>query len=215
MQVNYRSVTPALNPRRTKLEVPGGAASAASKRRGRWSRPVALPPVFGRRSLRDRVVLPVRERTAREHAPGEGKACCRGRFRARAGKGRRRVPPFRAFGDLYYTISCRLISKGGAGAVRFRAAPRFYTDPTATTPIAGPSAHPQMVADGLCPWCFKSTALREKPHVQFREPFGANPPYCPRRPPFDPRSDVGTKRRERELQSRRIFPKPQYASAEK
>ena len=49
-------------------------------------------------------------------------------------------PPFRTFGDLYYTYQLSLDLKVDEGyAVRTEPHPRFYTDPTNTTPIAVPA----------------------------------------------------------------------------
>ena len=49
-------------------------------------------------------------------------------------------PPFRPFGDLYYTYQLSLDLKVEEGwAIRTEPHPRFYTDPTDTTPIAVPA----------------------------------------------------------------------------
>ena len=79
MQVKYRSFTPGLNPRRTKLEVPGWGGNASPKRRVDGAG-LALPPVFGRGSLRHRTGLPLSKRTACEQERRE--AFARRRFRA-------------------------------------------------------------------------------------------------------------------------------------
>ncbi len=49
-------------------------------------------------------------------------------------------PPFRTFGDLYYTYQLSLDLKVEEGfAIRIEPHPRFYTDPTDSTPIAVPA----------------------------------------------------------------------------
>src|SRR6202021_840723 len=49
-------------------------------------------------------------------------------------------PPCLAFGDLYYTYQLSLDLKVEEGwAMRTEPHPRFYTDPTDTTPIAVPA----------------------------------------------------------------------------
>ena len=49
-------------------------------------------------------------------------------------------PPFRTFGDLYYTYQLSLDLKVEEGfAIRTEPHPRFYTDPTNTTPLAVPA----------------------------------------------------------------------------
>ena len=113
-------------------------------------------------------------------------------------------PPFRSFGDLYYTYQLSLDLKVEEGwAVRFEPHPRFYTDPTDTTPIAVPAL--------IRRWwpmvfflVFKSPP-EGKTHI-FRpgEPF-AQILVVPEEATFDlvPMSDEEAA--ERELQSRRIF----------
>jgi hypothetical protein len=113
-------------------------------------------------------------------------------------------PPFRSFGDLYYTYQLSLDLKVEEGwAIRFEPHPRFYTDPTDTTPIAVPAL--------IRRWwpmvfflVFKSPP-EGKTHV-FRpgEPF-AQILIVPEEVTFDliPMSD--DEAAERELQSRRIF----------
>ena len=98
-----------------------------------------MPAVFGRRSLRDRIVLPVRKRAARQHKR-RASLCLTAisalRPKDMAANGRRSAP----FGDLYYTYQVSLDLKVEEGwAIRTEPHPRFYTDPTDTTPIAVPA----------------------------------------------------------------------------
>ncbi|HLW89822.1 MAG TPA: hypothetical protein VKS78_00785, partial [Roseiarcus sp.] len=112
-------------------------------------------------------------------------------------------PPFRNFGDKYYTFQVLLDLKVKKGmAIRTEPHPRFYTDPTETTPIAVPallrSWWPMMFF-----MVFKSPAEGRTHIFRPREPI-AQIIVVPEQAEFDlvPMSDEEAA--ERELQARRI-----------
>jgi len=99
---------------------------------------VAVPAVLGRRALWDRALLPLFERASRQDV--EWEAPSRRELGPRPEGNHGEWPPFRTFGDLYYTYQLSLDLKAEEGfAIRVEPHPRFYTDPTNTTPIAVPA----------------------------------------------------------------------------
>ena len=136
--VKYRSHTLDLNPRRTKLEVPGWGGQREPRKNGSMEQAWHCLPFS--EGARYGVEL---------YYPYENE------FRVSVHKGELRLdgefgpapeghggewPPFRTFGDLYYTYQASLYLKVEEGfAIRTESHPRFYTDPTNTTPIAVPA----------------------------------------------------------------------------
>lgn len=138
-QVKYRLVHPGLAPRRTKLEMPGWAASQSRA------------PMARRNSLGIAHLLPKGAQYGIEvfypHdnelrvSRANGKLVFDGDFGPRPDdSGDLMWPPFRSFGQDYYTYQLLLDLKvGKEWAVRTEPHPRFYTDPTDTVPIAVPA----------------------------------------------------------------------------
>jgi hypothetical protein len=59
-KVKYRLSDPGLAPRRTKLEIPGWAVSGAARKR--FTRTdLALRSLLGKRTIRDRTILPLQQ----------------------------------------------------------------------------------------------------------------------------------------------------------
>ena len=211
MQVKYRSLTPALNPRRTKLEVPGWGGERQPRKDGSMEQAWHCLPFSEGARYGIELLYPY-ENELRVTTTG-GKIALDGEFGSPPEGHGGEWPPFRAFGDLYYTYQLSLDLKVEEGwAVRTEPHPRFYTDPTDTTPIAVPAL--------IRRWwpmifflVFKSPPEGKTHIFQFGEPF-AQILIVPEEATFDlvPMSDEEAA--ERELQARRIFQSRSTLSAE-
>ncbi|HEY1865046.1 MAG TPA: hypothetical protein VGG77_15455 [Roseiarcus sp.] len=211
MEVKYRSFTPGLNPRRTKLEVPGWGGERQPRKDGSMEQAWHCLPFSEGARYGIELFYPYENEL--RVSVSEGKLALDGDFGPPPEGQGGQWPPFRPFGDLYYTYQLSLDLKVEEGwAVRTEPHPRFYTDPTDTTPIAVPAL--------LRRWwpmifflVFKSPP-EGKTHI-FRpgEPF-AQILVIPEEATFDlvPMSDEEAA--ERELQSRRIYQSRSTLSAE-
>ena len=173
---------------------------------------LALPAVLGRRPLRDRALLPYPNALAVETRGGRTRLD--GDFGPRARRHGGEWPPFRPFGELYYTYQLSLDLKVEEGfAIRTEPHPRFYTDPTHTTPIAVPALIRRW-------WPMTYFLVFKSPpeggvHV-FRpgEPF-AQILVVPEEADFELVPMPEEEAAERELQSRAHLPEPQDACPRK
>lgn len=138
-QVKYRIHNPRLAPRRTKLEIPGWAGQREPRVDGSQEYPWHCVPFSEGARYGIEVFYPF---------DIELKVTTKdGRFTMEAdwgsppeGHGEGNWPPFRNFGDSYYTFQILLDLKVKKGmAIRTEPHPRFYSDPTDTTPIAVPA----------------------------------------------------------------------------
>jgi hypothetical protein len=134
--VKYRLANPKLNPRRTRLEVPGWAGRTDPRADGSHEQPWHCIPFseYARAaielcypfdhefhvSVRDaRMVF--EEMAQTDIVAGE-------------------APPFRSFGAQYFTYQLLLDLKVPDGyAIKAETHPRFYTDTTGTVPVAVPA----------------------------------------------------------------------------
>ena len=136
--VKYRLTEPNLFPRRTRLEIPGWAGKPVPRKDGEQEYAFHCVPFSeyvrgGMEVLHpygevwvacDKGGNPTFEFSQLGKDPGDGRAW----------------PPFRSFGKMYYTFQLLLDLKVEPGmAVKVETHPRFYTDPTDTTPIAVPA----------------------------------------------------------------------------
>ena len=138
MQVKYRSFTPGLNPRRTKLEVPGWGGERQPRKDGSMEQAWHCLPFS--EGARYGIELCYPYENELRVSVSEGKLALEGEFGPPPEGHGGEWPPFRAFGDLYYTYQLSLDLKVEEGwAIRTEPHPRFYTDPTDTTPIAVPA----------------------------------------------------------------------------
>ena len=138
MQVKYRSFTPGLNPRRTKLEVPGWGGERQPRKTGSMEQAWHCLPFSEGARYGIELFYPY-ENELRVGLSG-GKLVLDGDFGPPPEAYGGEWPPFRAFGELYYTYQLSLDLKVEEGwAIRTEPHPRFYTDPTYTTPIAVPA----------------------------------------------------------------------------
>ena len=137
-QVKWRAYTPALDPRRTKLEVPGWAGAREPRKDGAMEQAWHCLPFSEAARYGIELFYPY-ETEFRASVRG-GKLILEGEFGPSPEDWGGEWPPFRSFGDLYYTfqLSLDLMVEEGF-AIRTEPHPRFYTDPTHTTPIAVPA----------------------------------------------------------------------------
>ena len=174
MQVKYRSFTPALNPRRTKLEVPGWGGERQPRKDGSMEQAWHCLPFSEGARYGIELCYPY-EHELRVSTSG-GKLGLEGEFGpAPEGHGGE-WPPFRAFGDLYYTYQLSLDLKVEEGwAVRDRTHVSTLTDGHHAD--RGPGAHSSLVADGLLP----GVQIAAGGKTQFSGPANLRADPCPAR----------------------------------
>ena len=173
MQVKYRSFTPGLNPRRTKLEVPGWGGERQPRQDGSMEQAWHCLPFSEGARYGIELFYPYENEL--RVSVSEGKLALEGDFGPPPEEQGGEWPPFRPFGDLYYTYQLSLDLKVDEGwAVRTEPHPRFYTDPTDTTPIAVPAL--------IRRWwpmifflVFKSPPEGKDPYFSARRAVRANP----------------------------------------
>ena len=137
-EVKFRLVNPALRPRRTKLEMPGWGGKPEPRADGAQEYAWHCTPFTESAQYGIEVFYPYQNelRVTRKN----GKLEFDGDFGLRPDDSDMMWPPFRGFGDDYYTYQLLLDLKVGSDwAIRTEPHPRFYTDPTDTVPIAVPA----------------------------------------------------------------------------
>ena len=202
MQVKIRSFTPGLNPRRTKLEVPGWAGQREPRRDGSMEQAWhCLPFSEGARYGIELFYPYANELNVRTSA---GKLVLDGDFGPRPEGRGGEWPPFRTFGDLYYTYQASIDLKVEEGyAIRTEPHPRFFTDPTNTTPIAVPALLRRW-------WPMMYFLVFKAPHEGGVHVFRPGEPFVqilvvPEEAELDLVPMPEDEAAERELQSRRIY----------
>ena len=137
-QVKVRTYTPGLNPRRTKLESPGWAGDRQPRNDGAMEQAWHCLPFSEGARYGIELFFPYPNPVA--VGTRGGQVVLTGDFGLQPDHWGGEWPPFRPFGDLYYTFQLSLDLKVEEGfAIRTEPHPRFYTDPTHTTPIALPA----------------------------------------------------------------------------
>ncbi len=209
--VKYRSHTPGLNLRQTKLEVPGWGGQREPRKNGSMEQAWhCLPFSEGARYGVELLYPYENEFRVSVH---KGELRLDGDFGpAPEGHGGE-WPPFRTFGELYYTYQASLDLKVEEGfAIRTEPHPRFYTDPTNTTPIAVPALIRRW-------WPMVYFFVFKAPPEGATHIFRSGEPFVqililPEEADFElvPMSDEEAA--ERELQSRRIYESRSTLSAE-
>jgi hypothetical protein len=136
-EVKMRHMLPGLAPRRTKMEIPGWAGDRSPRADGSreqvWH---CLPFTEGAQygieiSYPYENELTVTMREGELHLDGDFGPSPQPTLQ---------WPPFRNFGDVYYTYQLLLDLDPGEGyAIRTEPHPRFYSDTTGTCPIAVPA----------------------------------------------------------------------------
>lgn len=136
-QVKIRYIDPELKPRRTKLEIPGWSGERAPRADNSREQPWHCLLFSEGAQYGIELLYPFESefRVSRR----EGRVIFEGLSEPDPETGLV-TPPFRAFGDPYYTYQVLLdIDPGEGFAIRTEPHPRFYTDPTGTVPIAVPA----------------------------------------------------------------------------
>ncbi|MBI1202092.1 MAG: hypothetical protein GC182_06230 [Rhodopseudomonas sp.] len=135
--VKYRLVNPGLKPRQTKLEMPGWGGTPAPRADGSPEQVWHCTPFSEGAQYGIEVFYPYANelRVSR----GDAGLVFDGDFGPKPDDDLQ-WPPFRAFGEHFYTYQLLLDLNAGPGwAVRSEPHPRFYTDTTGTVPIAVPA----------------------------------------------------------------------------
>jgi hypothetical protein len=136
-KVKFRLANPGLQPRRTKLVMPGWAGTPSPRRDGSHEQVWHCMPFTEGAQYGIEVVYPYRNelRVTKE----DGHVRLSGDFGPPPEDGLQ-WPPFRPFGENFYTYQLLIDFDAGPGwAIRTEPHPRFYTDPTDTVPIAVPA----------------------------------------------------------------------------
>jgi hypothetical protein len=135
--VKFRLVDPRLNPRRTKMEIPGWSGKPEPRKDGSQEYVWHCMPFTEGAQYGIEIFYPFDfEMTV---TTVDGKLVMTGDFGEDPGTGIE-WPPFRTFGEKYYTYQLLLDVRPEDGyAVRMEPHPRFYTDTTDTCPIAVPA----------------------------------------------------------------------------
>jgi hypothetical protein len=126
-----------LAPRRTKLEIPGWGGRSEPRRDGNREQPWHCVPFSESAQYGIEIFYPYDNEL--RVSTRDGKFLLEGDLGPNPGSGIE-WPPFRTFGEKYYTYQLLLDLKVDDGmAIRTEPHPRFYTDFTDTTPIAVPA----------------------------------------------------------------------------
>ena len=136
-EVKFRLINPGLQPRRTKLEMPGWAGEPSPRKDGSHEYAWHCMPFTEGAQYGIEIFYPHDNELAVTRKNGE--FVFDGDFGPPPEEGLQ-WPPFRRFGRGYYTYQLLLDLKvGKEWAVRTEQHPRFYTDTTDTVPFAVPA----------------------------------------------------------------------------
>jgi len=135
--VKFRLNDPGLRPRRTKLEIPGWAGQKEPRANGSHEYAWHCVPFTEGAQYGIELFYPYQNEL--HVSMRDGHLNLEGDF-GPAPSGDLQWPPFRNFGNNFYTYQILLDLNPGEGfAIRTEPHPRFYTDRTDTTPIAVPA----------------------------------------------------------------------------
>ena len=200
-KVKYRLNDPRLAPRRTKLEIPGWAGSRDPRKDGSHEQVWHCVPFSEGAQYGIELFYPYDNEL--HVSTKDGHLVLEGDWGDPPNNGLQ-WPPFRNFGDTFYTYQLLLDLKAPTGfAIRTEPHPRFYSDPTDTVPIAVPALirnwWPMMF------FCVFKAPPEGRRHI-FRpgEPF-AQIIVIPEEAPFELEPMNEEEAAERELQARRIY----------
>ena len=136
-EVKFRLVEPDLRPRRTKLEMPGWAGKPEPRTDGSHEHAWHCAPFTEGAQYGIEIFYPYQNEL--HVTRKDGKLVLDGDF-GPAPDDDRQWPPFRSFGEDFYTYQLLLDLKvGKEWAIRTEPHPRFYIDTTDTVPIAVPA----------------------------------------------------------------------------
>jgi hypothetical protein len=200
IEVKIRTSETRLAPRRTRLEIPGWAGERAPRAHGSHEQPWHCALFSEGAQYGIELFYPYDNELL--VGTKDGKLYFEGDFGPCPSEGLQ-WPPFRNFGENYYTYQILLDLKVPSGyALRIEPHPRFYTDRTDTCPIAV-----QALIRHWWPmlfFCVFKSPAEGRVHI-FRpgEPF-AQVLILPAEAPFEIVEMAPEEAAERELQSRRI-----------
>ncbi len=200
-RVKFRSIEPRLQPRRVKMPVPGWAGDPQPRANGSHEQPWHCTPFSEMAKYGIEILYPY-DAEIRVSALN-GCFAFDGDF-GPPPDGNRSWPPFRPFGEGFYTFQLLLDLKPEPGfATRIDPHPRYFTDPTDTTPLAVPA-----IIRNWWPMIYFivfKTPPEGRTHI-FRpgEPM-AQFTFVPDEPDFVLEPMGEDEAAERELQSRRIY----------
>lgn len=200
-QVRYRMNDPRLAPRRTRMEIPGWAGEREPRANGSHEQVWHCVPFSEGAQYGIELFYPydfeLRVTTT------DGKLMFAGEF-GEPPSPSLQWPPFRSFGDAFFTYQLLLDLKVDPGfAIRTEPHPRFYSDTTGTVPIAVPALirnwWPMLF------FCVFKSPTEGQTHI-FRpgEPF-AQVIVIPEEAEFELVPMSEDEAAERELQARRIY----------
>jgi hypothetical protein len=136
-KIKFRMSGDDLRPRRTKLEIPGWAGKPERRADGSQEYAWHCVPFSEAATYGVEVFYPYE--TELRVTTKDGRLNFEGDLGPSPAAGRN-WPPFRNFGDLYYTYQILLDLKPEPGfAIKVETHPSFYTDTTGTAPIAVPA----------------------------------------------------------------------------
>jgi len=137
MKVKIRTINKGLNPRRTKLEVPGWGGESEPRADGAHEHPWHCVPFSEGARYGIELFYPYDNEL--RVSTSKGKLVFDGDFGPPPSPDLQ-WPPFRTFGDEYYTYQILLDLKVDPGfAIMIEPHPRFFTDRSGTVPIAVPA----------------------------------------------------------------------------
>jgi hypothetical protein len=200
-KVKYRLNDPGLAPRRTKLEIPGWAGKREPRADGSREQVWHCVPFSEGAQYGIELFYPYDNEL--HVSTKDGQLILDGDFGPPPDSGLQ-WPPFRSFGDNFYTYQILLDLKVEKGmAIRTEPHPRFYTDRTDTVPIAVPALvrnwWPMMFFT-----VFKAPAEGRTHIFRPNEPF-AQIIVIPEEAQFELEQMNEEESAERELQARRIY----------
>ncbi len=135
--IKFRSINPAMRPRRTRMEVPGWAGESDPRQTGSHEQPWHCIPFT--EAARSTIELPFPHEDDVRVSVRDGVIQFDGVFGEEDDPDQRR-PPFRSFGRDFYTYQLLLDIRAPDGqALKIETHPRFFTDTSGTVPIAVPA----------------------------------------------------------------------------
>ncbi len=135
--VTYRILGPGLAPRPTQMPVPGWAGAAKPRADGSHEQPWHCMPFSESAKYGIEILYPFDEELTVQML--DGKVSLSADWGPNPDNGMN-WPPFRPFGDHFYSYQIALDLKGPPGwAVRMETHPRFFVDQDNTTPLAVPA----------------------------------------------------------------------------
>ncbi|MGI8567721.1 MAG: hypothetical protein ACR2KT_00805 [Methylocella sp.] len=198
--IKYRLSDERLRPRRTKLEIPGWAGKPEPRADGSHEYAWHCVPFAEAAQYGLEVFYPYDNEL--RVSTKDGRLVFDGDFGPAPGDSRL-WPPFRTFGDQFYTYQLLLDLKVEAGlAIKIEPHPRFYTDPTGSVPIAVPALMRNW-------WPMMFFMVFKSPDEGRTHTFRPNEPFAqfiviPEESNFDLVEMSEEEAAERELQARRI-----------